>query len=407
MKEEGDPKPWITWAIVLAIVAGGGYGFWRWHGKQRVKPIKFETAQIDRGTVAAKVTASGTISSLVTVQVGSQVSGRVAEIDADFNAPVKKGMVLAKIDPRSFEAVLQQAQANEVAARANLTKARVLAADADRQWKRAKELAERKLVAEADRDTAQANADGAHAQVIAASGEVTQAEAARHLAEVNLAYTTIVSPIDGVVISRNVDVGQTVAASLQAPVLFTIAQDLAKMQVDSSVAEADVGKLSPGMPAMFTVDAFPGVKFGGTVRQIRNAPQTVQNVVTYDAVIDVDNRDLKLRPGMTANITFVVAQRENVLCVPNAALRYRPPAAKDGKGDKGDEKDKDKRTVWVLKDGTPTPVKIVTGVTDSSMTEVVSGDLSEGDEVITDATGGAAPPKKGGQQGPGAARRMF
>ncbi len=287
---------------------------------------RYETARVDRGRIVAQVTATGTLSALVTVQVGSQVSGRIQQLFVDFNSPVKKGQLIAKIDPQLFQATLEQARANHIAARADLARAKVQAADAARQLARTRSLAERKLVAQADLDTAQATAEGAQAGVDAAAGKVEQARASLQQAQVNLAYTNIISPINGTVISRSVDVGQTVAASLQAPTLFVIAEDLAKMQVDTSVAEADIGKLRAGMDASFTVDAFPGRRFRGTVRQIRNAPQNVQNVVTYDAVVDVGNPDLELRPGMTANVSFVFADRADVLRVPNGALRFRPSA---------------------------------------------------------------------------------
>src|SRR5262249_24654508 len=257
---------------------------------------------------------------------GSQVSGRIAALNADFNSAVTKGQVIARIDPQLFQAAVAQAQANLIADEGNLTKAKVQAVDAERQYKRSKALSERNLVAHAD--TAQANFDAARANIEAAKGEVARSRAGLNQAKVNLDYTNIVSPINGVVISRNVDVGQTVAASLQAPTLFTIAEDLKKMQVDTNVAEADVGKLAPDMTATFTVDAYAGERFRGKVRQIRNAPQPVQNVVTYDAVIDVDNPDLKLRPGMTANVTFIYADKRGALRIPNAALRFRPADAK-------------------------------------------------------------------------------
>jgi HlyD family secretion protein len=343
------------------------------------------------------------------VQVGSQVSGRIQKLLVDFNSPVKKGQVIATIDRALFLAAVEQARANVAAATGNLVKARAQALDSRRQSERAQELAGRKLIAPADRDTAQANADAAAAAVAAAEGAVAQARAALHQAEINLAYTTIVSPTDGVVISRSVDVGQTVAASLQTPTLFVIAEDLRKMQVDTSVAEADVGRLRPGMPASFTVDAYPTERFKGTVRQIRNAPQTVQNVVTYDAVIDVDNPELKLKPGMTANATFVYADRVGVLRVPNAALRFRPSPAlvlaaggpRGGQTTGAAEERPDARVVWVLRDGRPTRVRLVVGMTDGSFTEVVAGDLAEGDALITDVLGtpearGARPPGPGG-----------
>jgi HlyD family secretion protein len=221
---------------------------------------------------------------------------------------------------------------------------------------------------------------------------VEQARAALHQAQINLAYTTIISPINGVVISRSVDVGQTVAASLQAPTLFTIAEDLQKMQVDTSVAEADVGKLSAGMQATFTVDAYPTERFSGKVRQIRNAPQTVQNVVTYDAVIDVDNQNMKLKPGMTATVSFVYAEKEDVLKVANAALRFRPPASAipDGGVPSRRQMAPDRRVVWLLRDGQAQPVPIRIGVTDGTVTEVVEGAVSDGALAITDSQGGPA-----------------
>jgi HlyD family secretion protein len=241
---------------------------------------------------------------------------------------------------------------------------------------------------------------------------------------VNLAFTTIVSPIDGVVVARSVDVGQTVAASLQAPTLFIIAEDLRKMQVDTSVAEADVGKLEPGMDASFVVDAFPSERFRGKVRQIRNAPQTVQNVVTYNAVIDVSNSELKLKPGMTANVTFTYGEREDVLRVPNTALRFRPDPAllaqlpgqgrrrggADGASRAGGRgSPQGRRTVWVLREGAPKAVLVETGLSDGVVTEIVTGELSEGDELVTDIVSSrpAAQTRPGGGGGGGGMRRFF
>ncbi|OGQ91632.1 MAG: efflux transporter periplasmic adaptor subunit [Deltaproteobacteria bacterium RIFOXYA12_FULL_58_15] len=379
--------------------------------------IHFETATVERGSIIAKVTASGTLSALVTVQVGSQVSGRVKDILVDYNAVVSRGQVIARIDPQLFEATREQARANYAAAKAEVTKARIQAAEASRQQQRAAGLFERKLIAEAERDTAQATADGAAAQVDAANGHLAQALATLHQSEVNLQYTHIVSPINGVVISRNVDVGQTVAASLQAPTLFVLAEDLRKMQVNTSVAEADIGRLDAGMPVLFTVDAYAGERFTGTVRQIRNAPQTVQNVVTYDAVIDVDNPDLKLRPGMTTTVTFIYAQKDDVLRVPNAALRFRPPqdvlARQKDDHPKGEAPNrvsdttmgtgpddrlrdttdgtavapKSTRWIWLMRADAPTRVAIETGISDGALTEIAKGDVQAGDMVITDAVG--------------------
>jgi HlyD family secretion protein len=390
-------------------------------------PVQWETAAVDRGRIVARVTATGILSALVTVQVGSQVSGSIQKLYADFNSPVKKGQLIAKIDPRLFQAALENARANYAQAKATLMKDQVQAQFAERQSKRQGVLVKDKLIAPADFDTAESAAGTSLAQVEADKANVQQARAILHQAEVNMALTNIVSPTDGVVISRNVDVGQTVAASLSAPIIFVIAEDLRKMQVDTSVAEADVGKLTAGMDATFVVDAYPGERFKGKVRQIRNAAQTLQNVVTYDAVIDVDNSELKLRPGMTANVNFVFANREDVLRIPNAALRFRPSnevftalkmeppkrardgadAAKSqaGGGGKapggmgshqhagasggpsaGTDDTPDRKAVWVLKGGLPSSIRVKTGTTDGSKTEVVEGPLAEGDQVLTDAT---------------------
>ena len=312
---------WLSVGLVALVIVGVIVLLRR---ETKHPPLEWTTAKVDRGNIVARVTATGTLSALVTVQVGSQVSGRIQHIYVDFNSPVTKGELIAKIDPQLFQAALAQARANYVSAQGNLRKAKVQAEQAAIDFKRQANLAARNLIAPADYDTAKTNLAAAKAQVEVNRGELEQAAAALTRARVNLAYTNIVSPTDGVVISRNVDVGQTVAASLSAPTLFVIAQDLRQMQVDTSVAEADVGKLHAGMKATFTVDAFPGQRFTGKVRQIRNAAQTVQNVVTYDAVIDVDNPRLELRPGMTANVTFIYADRQDVLRIPNAALRFQP-----------------------------------------------------------------------------------
>jgi HlyD family secretion protein len=428
---------WVTLAVAMLSAIGVKMALKR---KGDKPAVQWETTPVDRGRIVARVTATGTLSALVTVQVGSQVSGRIQQLFVDFNSPVKKGQLIAKIDPQLFQASLEQAKANYAAAEGNLLKAKVQAGQAEIDFKRQSDLAERKLIAPADYDAAKSNLAAAKAQVAVSTGNLQQARAALNQAKVNLAYTSIVSPTDGTVISRNVDVGQTVAASLSAPTLFVIAENLRKMQVDTSVAEADVGKLTAGMDATFVVDAYPGERFKGKVRQIRNAAQTVQNVVTYDAVIDVDNSDLKLRPGMTANVNFVFANRDSVLRVPNAALRFRPssevlgaleqqarkgrpdgqagaPVAPTGRGPRGNagggrahggasataNADPDSKQVWLLQGGVPRRVEIKVGASDGSKTEVVQGPLAEGDLVITDATptGGSSKPPMSGM------RRMF
>lgn len=366
----------LVLAFVLAGLAACG---------NKAAESPYTTATLDRGPIQARVSASGTLSALVTVQVGSQVSGRIQNLTVDFNSDVRKGQIIARIDPQLYQAALEQSSANLQAAEANLAKAQVQAADAERQAVRASELVAQKLISQADRDTARATADAAQATVTAAQATVAQAKAARNQARVNLGYTTIVSPTDGVVISRNVDVGQTVAASLQAPTLFVIAQDLRQMQVDTNVAESDIGKLKEGMDVRFTVDAYPGERFKGTVKQIRNAAQTVQNVVTYDAVVAVDNTDLRLKPGMTANATFTTANKDNVLRVPNAALRYRPadaPRNTDGKP-RADHASGE-RTLWLLRAGQAVGVPIKAGISNGTLTEIIEGDVKEGEAVIVD-----------------------
>jgi HlyD family secretion protein len=427
--------------LVLGAILLVGVGAFFVFGRRGTPPPRFDTATVQRGRLVARVTATGTLSALVTVQVGTQVSGRIAQLKVDFNSSVKKGDLIAKIDPQMFEASVEQARANYLEAKGNLAKSKAQAFDAKRQLTRADLLLKKELISQADHDTTETAKLAAEAQVEVSLGAVEQARAALHLAEINLAYTSIISPIDGTVISRNVDVGQTVAASLAAPTLFTIAENLKKMQVDTNVAEADVGRLTPGMTAVFTVDAYPNERFQGRIRQIRNAPQTVQNVVTYDAVIDVDNSDLKLRPGMTTNVTVVVAEKDEVLKLSNAALRFKAPpellqqqmrpgpnpAAREGAaagqkvagrapgearrfaggrpGEGGMEVPAppiaNERMVWVLRENRPVPVSVKTGISDGTVSEVMAGSLSEGDQVITavasgDPRGGPGGPRAGG-----------
>jgi HlyD family secretion protein len=397
--------PW-TVALMLLLV-GGGLGYWRYRSLHRLPDVQFKTAPVERRHIVGRVTASGTLSALVTVQVGTQVSGRIQKLYADFNSQVTKGQLVAKIDPQLFEAAVEQARANASSARAGVATAEATAQNADKTYARDKALRQQDLAAQADLDTAEAAQAMAHAQIDAAKASLAQSLAGLHQAEVNLSYTNIISPIDGVVISRTVDTGQTVAASLSAPTLFTIAQDLTKMQVDTNVAEGDVGRLQVGMKTYFTVDSFPGQRFLGKIRQIRNAATTVQNVVTYDAVIDVDNTDLRLRPGMTANVTVIYAERQAVLAVSNAALRFRAPASLAGSAAPGGSTDHrsprgggtkapdapEAKTLWVMRGNSPQSVTIHTGLTDGTVTELVDGDLLEGDQLVVDAAGAdGAPP---------------
>jgi HlyD family secretion protein len=404
--------------VALLVVIAAGVAFWRYRATHHAPDVTYKTVAAAPHKIVGKVTASGTLSAIVTVQVGTQVSGRIQKLLADFNSQVKKGELVAKIDPQLFEAAVAQSQANYLQGQASVVNAQAQAKNADLQLARTKALHDQNLAAQADLDTAEATAAMAHAGIDMQRANLAQAAASLHQAQVNLSYTSIISPIDGVVISRSVDVGQTVAASLSAPTLFTIAQDLTKMQVDSNVAEGDVGRLQVGMATYFTVDSFPGQKFRGKIREIRNSATTVQSVVTYDAVIDVENADLKLRPGMTANVTVIYAQRDNALAIPNAAFRYRPPqsatpsasaatsgptsaaasggpSGPTGRGHKSHGSSDDAtepRTIWVLRNGAPQSVSIHAGLSDGSLTEVIDGDLKEGDEVITEANGADATP---------------
>ncbi len=368
--------------VVLLIVIFGGVAFFRNGEKEPV----FRTAKVERGKIVATVSATGKVNALVTVQVGSQVSGTVQKLFADFNSRVKKGEVIAQIDPALFNAQVEQARARLANDEANLEKARVVLADAKRNLQRMETLLARNLVSQSDKDTAQTAHDSAVAGVKVAETQVTQDRAGLTLVETNLRYTTIVSPVSGTVISRNVDVGQTVAASLQAPTLFTIAQDLTEMRVDTSVDEADIGKVKIGQEAEFTVDAYPDTPFRGTVQDIYNQPIIVQNVTTYDAIIHVKNPEFKLKPGMTANVTIRVDVKEEVLKLPNAALRYRPERADRAPGQAPSPKKEKGRTadIWVLKEGKEVAVQVTLGLSDGNFTEVVAGDLKPGDEVITE-----------------------
>lgn len=416
-----------VWLAAAVLVLGAGLVAWR--VLRRPPQLQYQTVALERGPIVARVTATGVLSAVVTVQVGSQVSGRIARLLADWNDTVRKGALLAEIDPALFQANLEQARANVLAAQGQLKQAEANVLAARRTFERNEPLRASNLIAQADLDTSETTLKAAQASVVSARGQLAQARAQLTQSEVNLNYTRILSPIDGTVISRSVDVGQTVAASLQAPTIFTLAGDLRQMQVDTSVAEADVGKLASGMEATFLVDAFPDERFKGTIRQIRNAPQTQQNVVTYDAVIDVRNPDLKLRPGMTANVTVVYADRPDVLRVPNAALRFRPPpemlaaigsargggggAAPPGvagrgtgrPGGRGGATAANARSVWLLRDGRPVPAQVAVGVSDGTFTEVVAGSLQPGEQLVTGVDSGVRPAAAASPAGP--ARRPF
>ncbi len=366
----------------------------------------YQTANVTKGSITQLVTATGTLNPVTNVQVGSQVSGNIQKLFADFNSEVKAGQTVAQIDPMLFQAAVTQAEGDLASSQAALELAKVNAARTQRLF--------------VEKNSSQQDVDSAMATLHQAEANVKIKQGALDKAKADLDHCTITSPIDGVVISRSVDVGQTVAASLQAPVIFQIANDLTKMQIDSNVAEADVGAVEVGQSVDFTVDAFPTRTFHGKVVQVRNAPITVQNVVTYDTVIGVDNKDLKLKPGMTANVSIVIEHKDDVLQLKNAALRYRPPdaaaaapqqarpAASPGGGQRptgGAREHKPERTVYILSFAKPKPVQIKTGISDGIMTEVTDG-LKEGDKVVTaELTSSASPssspptnPFSGGQR---------
>jgi len=507
--------PKIVLVLVLAAASTGG---WYWYrGKSAEGEVRYRTAKVERGPITAVVVASGTLNAVTTVQVGSQISGQVKDIYADFNTAVKKDQIIARIDPSTFELRVNQARADvdaadssvavarsgQAAAQAEVGRVRITLLDAQRDFERKKMLVEKNFISGAELDKARAVLDGtreqlksveaqhkvSEAQVNSALAAVKQRQSLLRQAQVDLERTIIRAPVDGTVILRNVDAGQTVAASLQAPVLFTIAQDLRDMQVEAAIDEADVGRLKVGLSTSFSVDAFPRRNFSGEIRQIRKSPTNLQNVVSYTVVISAANPDFALLPGMTANVRVTVDNRPSVLKLPNAALRFRPAGTQDAKPaaevpaqaaggqavqqfrarmaeelkpddtqkakleeifsdsrqkfarlrdiqNEGERRRQAERIraetnvriaeilkpeqktawerllaeagsrgqassgrVWVLQEGEPAPLDVRLGLTDGSSTEIVSGPLAEGAEVIVgvgENRGGAAAPGTGG-----------
>ncbi|MBM4121253.1 MAG: efflux RND transporter periplasmic adaptor subunit [Nitrospira sp.] len=378
------PRPgFVIAALVAAVLAGGA--LWLWLAPS-APPLGYKTALVDRGQITATVTATGTVNPVISVLVGSQVTGKIKALYADFNSVVTQGQVIAQIDPALFQSRVNQARASLRNAQGSLVKAQAALAQRKLELDRIDQLRRQEFVAQADLDLARTNFRDAAAQVEVVQAQVDQAQAALSNAELDLGYTTISSPVNGIVVSRNVDVGQTVAASLQAPTLFVIAQDLTKMQVNANVSESDIGGVGEGKEAEFTVDAYPKEPFKGTVVQVRNAPISIQNVVTYDVVVGVDNRGLKLKPGMTANVSIVTARKDQALRVPNAALRFKPPAAPI---------EKKKTTVWTLGgEGPPQAAHIKAGIADAQFTEVLEGPVREGDRVIVGLATAEEPDQK-------------
>ncbi|MEK6815820.1 MAG: efflux RND transporter periplasmic adaptor subunit [Nitrospirota bacterium] len=395
-------RRWIAVAAVLLLAAIGAGTYWFW---PRAKAGGFKTAKAERGDLVTTVSATGTLSAVVTVQVGSQVSGTIQSLGADFNSQVRKGHVIARIDPSLFDAQVKQAEANLATSEAALARARLARLESKRNSDRMAVLSAKGMVSSAEADAALTAFETSVAQEKAGEAEVQRARAALEQAQVNLRNTVITSPIDGTVISRNVDVGQTVAASLQAPTLFTIAQDLTKMQVEAAIDESDVGQLKEGQPATFTVDAFPAETFSGRVTQIRKAPVIVQNVVTYTALVAVANERLILRPGMTATVSVRTGEYKDALLVPNAAFRVkveqsaRKPASGPAAAGARKEKPAGTRTIWVLEDGKAFPREVVIGANNPDKTIIASG-LKEGEAVIVESQAkNAKKPGAGGWRG--------
>ena len=407
-------KKSIITVVLLLAAAGAAFAYWRIGSTPKEPP--YLTAPVTKANIRQVVSSTGTLQAVTTVLVGSQVSGTIFKLNADFNSKVKKGQIVAELDQARFAARVEETRANVLAAQANVAKSKVALEDAERTLKRAKELKQRELISQSELDAAQTSYDSARSQLNVSQAQVGQAQASMNQAQIDLGYTIIRSPVDGIVISRSVDVGQTVAASLSAPTLFTIANDLTKMEVHTNVDEADIGNISEGQDVTFTVDAHAQRRFRGKVQQVRNAPQVIQNVVTYNSVVRINNKELLLKPGMTANVQFLVAQKEDALAIPNIALRFRPPEEKNeaqalltkeqgrtaprvgqrqtrraGSGSVGEGTRVRQVKVYVLKEGKAEPVDVQVGITDGSKTEIIAG-LNENDPVIIGMSSAAAAP---------------
>jgi HlyD family secretion protein len=380
----------LAMLIVAATVTAGAY-----YSRRSDAAPSLTTEAASRGDVVSVVSATGTLQAVTTVQVGSQVSGTIEELRADYNSLVKKGQVLARLDQSTYLSAVEQAKALLTGAEADAERLRVASSAAETALARARDLSAKQLLPAADLQTAETASRSAAAQVVGGDAKIVQARSAVQTAQVNLAKTVIISPIDGVVIARNVDVGQTVAASLSAPTLFIIAADLSAMQLNASIDESDVGQITAGQDVTFRVDAYPSETFRGRVAQVRLNPSTVNNVVTYAAIIDAPNPQLQLKPGMTATVTVEVARRDDVLRVPAAALRFKPDAAvfarfaRPGTQSVGATAMKGP-TVWVSDGTTITPVVVRVGANDAAQTELLDAPFAEGTLVVTRASTTAA-----------------
>jgi len=356
---------------------------------------KYRTESARKRTIEQVVEASGTISPVNTVSVGSTVSGLMMEVFVDFNSQVKAGQLIARMDTSLFDANCEKAKGNLISAQADYTKQNAITINSQKTYNRCKNLVNRNFMARSELDKAEADYLSNKAQLQAAQAEIVQAKADLDYAERQRSFAYIYSPVDGVIVTRNVDPGQPVAASFQAPELFTVAKDLKEMQIEVSVSEADIGKIKEGQEVDYTLDGYPDEVFKGIVSQVRISPTTVSNVVTYTVVVSVDNDELILKPGMTANVSIITQKKENVLCVPSIALKYAPVT-------KGEIKRYENQGVWVLKGRKPERVEVTTGGSDDTYTEITSGDIEEGDNVIIGTNDGKAP--KGGNKRP---MRMF
>lgn len=385
---------WVRRVLPLGIIVALVGALVLWRGSAAPKGPKWVTSPVARTDIQVTITATGTLSGLKTVEVGAEISGKVIELKADFNDRVKAGSVLAVIDPETSKAAVDQAVAQVAEAAASIRTARATRDETSLALVRAEEQAKLGLISQRDLEAASAGAERARAQLASAEAAAVVANATLTSARTKLGKATIVSPIDGVVLERLVELGQTVTAGFQTPVLFKVTEDLARMQLTAYVDEADVGRAKEGLRATFTVDAYPNRSFDAVVLAVRNSPRTEQNVVSYESILSVDNASLELRPGMTATATVLAERRENVLTVPAAALRFNPPAP-DKERPSGLFRRRPKRGarsdatkgphVWVLKDAAPELVQVVVGASDGAKTEVSAPELSEGTPVLIDS----------------------
>jgi len=380
-----------TIAIAMAITAGIYYR----QASLTAAPPQLVFAEVTRGSVVSVVDATGTLQTVDTVEVGTQVSGSIASLGVDFNDTVKRGQVVATLDQAIFLSQIQQAEAQVIRLRAEHERTRVQLLDAETKLKRARQLGERQLLAVSEVEAAEVAVELARASLGAAGAQLAQAEAALAQAKVNLSYTIIRSPVDGIVLKRNVDVGQTVSAGLQAPTLFVIARSLDRLELAASVAESDIGQVKAGQAVTFTVDAYPEVTFTGVVRQVRLQPTVQQNVVSYPTIIDVPNTGGRLKPGMTATLAIEVARLDDVLRVPAAAVRFTPTAAvldayAVGAQPSTPDPGRPGPTVWQLSSGLLQQLRVRTGLSDGTLVAIVEGPLVEGAQVITSVSAAAS-----------------